>query len=116
MKIRGVSDISTMYGLGSKNVPKRKEQIVSELARLMHHKDRLKRELSIWVSNQQHTERRLQKVNEQISRLQGAVERKAHEHKELKSLLPEAAPETREKTQSEPIQEPEGWQHMKLEY
>jgi len=115
MKIRGVSDISTMYGLGSKSIPKRKEQVVSELARLMHHKDRLKRELGIWVSNQQKTERRLQRVNEQISRLQGAVERNAHEYPELKLLLPEAPPETGEKPHPEP-DEPAGWKHMKLEY
>lgn len=66
-------DIPTAQGLTNRSVPATRAQVVAHLARAEHEKARLERELTMWVANQEQTERRLQQVRERIKVLQGAL-------------------------------------------
>lgn len=67
-------DIPTNQGLNSRSLPKKREQAVTELARLEHEKSRLERELEMWRENQKQTEARLEKVEERLASLRDMVE------------------------------------------
>lgn len=74
MKIKGMRDIQTIYGRVHRVLSRTRAQVVAELAYLEHEKDRLERELAIWVTNQKQTEGRYESVRKRISVLQGILE------------------------------------------
>lgn len=67
-------DIPTNQGLNSRSLPKKREQAITELARLEHEKARLERELEMWRENQKQTEARLEKVEARLAALREMVE------------------------------------------
>jgi len=69
-RTRDMRDIPTIQGLRNRSLPSTREQTVAKLARLEHEKARLKRELSIWIGNQERTEGRLRQVEERLVLLQ----------------------------------------------
>lgn len=73
-RTKGMRDIMTVQGLGSRSTPHSREQIMVELSRLEHEKARLERERSIWLGNQQKAEARLQATEERIGLLQAAFD------------------------------------------
>lgn len=76
---KGMRDIMTVQGLGSRSTPHSREQIMTELSRLEHEKARLERERSIWLGNQQKAEARLQATEERIGLLQAAFDAQLQE-------------------------------------
>jgi hypothetical protein len=71
---KGMRDIMTVQGLGSRATPHSREQIMVELSRLEHEKARLERERAIWFGNQQKAEARLQSTEERIGLLQATFD------------------------------------------
>lgn len=67
---RGMRDIPTIQGLRHRSLPATREQAVAEVARLEHEKNRLKRELNLWMDHQKRTEDQLQQVEERLTILQ----------------------------------------------
>lgn len=71
---KGMRDIMTVQGLGSRSTPHSREQIMVELSRLEHEKARLERERALWFDNQQKAEARLQSTEARIGLLQAAFD------------------------------------------
>ena len=110
--MKGMRDIPTIQGLQDRSLPKSREMIVAEVARLEHEKARLERELTMWISNQKKTEGRLQHVEERLTLLQQMQEPPATDPpiKRAKNRRSpaEAANSSEGKAQ--------GWQEISLEY
>ena len=77
MKLKGMRDIQTRYGLMHRAVSKTRAQVMAELAYLEHEATRLERELKIWTGNAQQTGSRLRLVRQRIGLLQGLLEERA---------------------------------------
>ncbi len=117
MKIKGMRDIRSRYGLSSKGIPKSREQIVAELARLGHHRSRLKRELDIWIANQQRTKERIQQVRERIALLQRSLNRASFDcDDEEESPAAETPVEKSDSPDTAGNGNSEGWREVSLEY
>jgi chromosome segregation ATPase len=73
MTRRGMREAMALQGIRRQGIPPRREQAVSELARLEHERARLRRELDQWRAREQHTASRLQQVEDRMARLQDAL-------------------------------------------
>jgi len=71
---RGMRDIPTIQGLRHRSLPGTREQTIAEVARLEHEKARLQRELSIWLANQERTEKRIRQVEQRLAALQDVLD------------------------------------------
>ncbi len=105
-------DIPTNEGLNSRSLPKKREQAVTELARLEHEKSRLERELDMWRQNQAQTESRLEKIEKRLAALRELVEPSAGDE------APKRTPARRRSAGSAPRNEEDesGWHEIALEY
>ncbi|MBU0703250.1 MAG: hypothetical protein KKC18_05225 [Chloroflexi bacterium] len=107
MKPKGMHDIPTAQSLISRSIPATRAQMVARLARMEHEKERLERELNVWVGKQQQTERRLQQVQQHIKLLRRALgESSANEDREDSGI--QRMTNDRGKA--------EGWREIPLEY
>jgi hypothetical protein len=109
--MKGMRDIPTIQGLRNQSLPKSRELIVAEVARMEHEKARLERELRMWVSNEKKTENRLQRVEERLGLLQQMLE------------PPPASAPKRAKNRRAPVEttpsgesQAQGWQEVSLKY
>jgi len=102
-------DIQTLSGLAHRNVAETRTQAVSELAYLEHEKDRLKRELEVWASNQKRAESRLQSVKQRIALLQRALE-------EMEPSAKRHAPSTNQEAEDDSQEAGPPWREVTLEY
>jgi TolA-binding protein len=109
--MRGMRDIPTIQGLRHQSGPATREQAVTELARLEHERARLRRELTMWVSNQTKTEKRLHQVEERLAELQHLLKPQAEERQ---------AERKGRRVPARQIEEGEGegqaWREVELEY
>ena len=74
MKPKGMHDIPTAQSLTNRSVAPTRAQMVAQLARMEHERERLERELNVWVGKQKQTEGRLQQVRQHIELLQQALD------------------------------------------
>ncbi len=122
MKPRGMHDIATAQSLINRSVPATRAQMVAQLARMEHERERLERELNVWAGKQKQTEGRLQQVRRHITLLQGALN-------ESSAAFPESYPErsrrgsrrdrrppSAEGSSEDSKQEATTWQEIALEY
>jgi hypothetical protein len=77
MRIRGMRDIPTQFGLAKRSKPNSRDEAITEMARLEHEKARLEREMALWLENQKRTQTRLDGVKSRLAILQGIVEESA---------------------------------------
>ena len=109
--LKGMRDIPTVQGVRSCSVPNTQPQAATELARLEHEKARLKRELKIWLDNQERTEKQLRYVEDRLALVKQV-------------LIPLAADDTAKRTAAprSPTKEgsgkgaAQGWREVSLEY
>ena len=109
---RGMRDIPTIQGNSSRSVPRTREQVVTELARLEHEKARLERELKIWSSNQQKTVDRLQRVEGRLAILQQALNPPSAEGSTEHSEAHRSPAQSAEGSKGETRR----WREVKLDY
>jgi chromosome segregation ATPase len=108
---KGMRDIMTVQGLGSRSIPNSREQIMTELSRLEHEKARLGREREIWATNQQKAEGRLQAAEERIGLLQAALDEQRQEQPDQPATARRSA-----SFAEEPEEAPTSWRAVVLKY
>jgi hypothetical protein len=106
MKMKGMRDIPTQYGLAKRSKPNSRDEAITELARLEHEKARLEREMALWQENQARTQKRLSAVTDRLSMLQGIVENRPPEAQPLNAGAQEATVQSSEQR----------WSTVSLEY
>lgn len=73
MRVRGMRDVASTQVVANRR-PNSREQAITDLARLEHEKARLQRELMVWTTKQQATDRRLEQITAQLEVLQETLE------------------------------------------
>ena len=107
MKPKGMHDIPTAQSLSSRSMPATRAKITRQLAYMEQERERLERELDMWISKQKETEERLRQVQQRIELVQQALDK-----------LPAA--EGRRDSGAQPTadsgRKAKGWQEIPLEY
>ena len=110
MKLKGMRDIPTRYGLVHRAVSKTRAQVMAELAYLEHEATRLERELKIWTGNAKQTESRLRLILQRIGLLQGLLEERAPAPR---NVPPPGDDEGKQDQEQEQVP---SWREIPLEY
>jgi hypothetical protein len=71
---KGLRQIATIQNMRNRSVPRTREQVMTELARLEHERVRLTRTGEVWAANLRRTEDQLQGVLERIALLEQSLD------------------------------------------
>ena len=112
MRARGMHDIPTVQSMASRSIPATRAKIVTQLARAEQERERLDREMDVWVGKQKQAEERLRQVGQRIKLLERALSWASEEH-------PESGPQRRDdetRQTNDDGQETKSWREIPLEY
>jgi hypothetical protein len=109
---KGMRDIPTVQGIRSRFAPNTQPQAATELARLEHEKARLKRELKIWIDNQERTEKQLRYVEDRLALVKQVLMPLAAEDTAKRTAAPRSPTEKADSGEGAA----QGWREVSLEY
>ncbi len=114
-KIKGMRDIPAPQHPRRSVVQTNQASTVAELAYLEHEKRCLKRDMKLWLKNQENTARRLQEVEENIAQLRQVFQSQSAEQPPNKAGRVAACRPPSEEAYH-PENEEQNWQEISLEY
>jgi hypothetical protein len=115
-RVRGMRNLVTIQGLSGRSVPKSREQIVAEQARLEHERARLERELAMWADNQRKTAERLQAVFDRLELLEQATAESSDEADDGAAATPRPKRKRAPRVEQSEDDMAGDWQAIILEY